>query len=187
MRRRTKEKQPPIFSIYAIYDNTIDDRIYKLSYCYAYKLPQIQRYYEHNERRSIDIVFDYFSLKYTKQPIETYLQDMDEKLDPVIRHEYTKEGNRKRIKKARQDIPYLDLPQSVFTRNGDISERHLLKYLFHNALNEPYTIGNLQDEYINQYAELIDPDFIPLDFWNYGLTINDLPQNLQRKYAAMQD
>lgn len=187
MRRRTKEPKARIFSIYAIYDSTIDDRIYKISYCHADKLPQIQRYYEHNARRSIDIVFDYFSLKYNKNPIETFLQDMDEKLDPVIRHEYTKEGNRKRIKKAQQNNPYIDLPQSVFTRNGNISDLHLLKYLIHGALNEPYTIDDLQDEYKTHYAELIDPDFIPLDFWNYGLTINDLPQDLQNKYAAMQD
>lgn len=181
MRRNIKRLQPPVYSIYAIYDNDIENRIYKVSFCHLDQLPQIERYYMNNPQRNIELIFNYFSLRFTHTSIETYLQDMDEKLNPVIIHNYTKEGNRKRIKQAKQPAVY-NLPASVYTRNGYISDRKLLDFLFESALNEPYTIELLQNEYQDDHGEILDPDFIPADFWNYGLTIDDLPQDLQKKY-----
>ena len=54
--------------------------------------------------------------------------------------------------------------------------------LLDGALNEPYTIDDLQQEGRTEYEKETNPDFIPWDFWNYGLKINDLPEHLQEQY-----
>ena len=178
MRRRTKETQPNVYVIYAIYDNDIDDRIYKISYCHAYKWPQVQRYYAKNLQRQIAVIFDYFTNKYTHRPIEMYIDEMDEKLQPVI-HKYSYEGNRKRILQAKSGDYFR---KSVLDRYGRISEIKLFGILLEGALNEPYTIDDLQDEGATEYEKETNPDFIPWDFWNYGYKIGDLPEHLQERY-----
>ena len=185
MRRRTNQTQPHVYVIYAIYDNDIDDRIYKISYCHAYKWPQIQRYYANNLQRQIAVIFDYFTNKYTHLPIEYYIDEMDDKTQPVIIHRYSHEGNRKRIKQAKSGDYFI---KSIFNRNGNISELKILGLLLDGALNEPYSIGDLQDEGRTEYEKETNPDYIPLDFWNYGLKIKDLPEHLQEQYKNyMQD
>ena len=179
MRRRTNQIQPHVYVIYAIYDNDIDDRIYKISYCHAYKWPQVQRYYAKNLQRQIAVIFDYFTNKYTHRPIEMYIDEMDEKLQPVVIHKYSYEGNRKRILQAKSGDYF---QKSIIGRNGKINEIKLFGMLLDGALNEPYTIDDLQQEGRTEYEKETNPDFIPWDFWNYGLKINDLPEHLQEQY-----
>ena len=179
MRRRTNQIQPHVYVIYAIYDNDIDDRIYKISYCHAYKWPQIQRYYAKNLQRQIAVIFDYFTNKYTHIPIEYYIDEMDEKTQPVVIHKYSHEGNRKRILQAKSGDYF---QKSIIGRNGKINEIKLFGMLLDGALNEPYTIDDLQQEGRTEYEKETNPDFIPWDFWNYGLKINDLPEHLQEQY-----
>jgi len=179
MRRRTNQTQPHVYVIYAIYDNDIDDRIYKISYCHAYKWPQIQRYYAKNLQRQIAVIFDYFTNKYTHLPIEYYIDEMDEKTQPVVIHKYSHEGNRKRILQAKSGDYF---QKSIIGRNGKINEIKLFGMLLDGALNEPYTIDDLQQEGRTEYEKETNPDFIPWDFWNYGLKINDLPEHLQEQY-----
>ena len=179
MRRRTNQIQPHVYVIYAIYDNDIDDRIYKISYCHAYKWPQIQRYYAKNLQRQIAVIFDYFTNKYTHLPIEYYIDEMDEKTQPVVIHKYSHEGNRKRIKQAKSGDYF---QKSIIGRNGKINEIKLFGMLLDGALNEPYTIDDLQQEGRTEYEKETNPDYIPLDFWNYGLKIKDLPEHLQEQY-----
>ena len=185
MRRRTNQIQPHVYVIYAIYDNDIDDRIYKISYCHAYKWPQIQRYYAKNLQRQIAVIFDYFTNKYTHIPIEYYIDEMDEKTQPVVIHKYSHEGNRKRILQAKSGDYF---QKSIIGRNGKINEIKLFGMLLDGALNEPYTIDDLQQEGRTEYEKETNPDFIPWDFWNYGLKIKDLPEHLQEQYKnCMQD
>ena len=179
MRRRTNQTQPHVYVIYAIFDNDIDDRIYKISYCHAYKWPQIQRYYANNLQRQIAVIFDYFTNKYTKWPIESYIDEMDEKLEPVIIHKYSHEGNRKRIKQAKSGNYF---EKSLLNRNGNISMFKVMGMLLEGVLNEPYSIYDLQEEGRTVYEKETNPDYIPLDFWNYGYKLKDLPEHLQEQY-----
>lgn len=179
MRRRTKKAQPPIYSIYAIYDNDIDDRIYKISYCYAYKLPQIQRYYANNQQRHIDIIFEYFTTKFTKIDIQTYINELDDKLQPVIIHSYSHEGNRKRILQAKNGDYF---HKSLLDRNGKPSIEKFILECIGDVFNAPYDIETLQSEQYTVYEKETQPDYIPFDFWNYGYKITDLPEHLQQRY-----
>jgi len=180
MRRRTKTRQPPIYSIYAIYDNDIDDRIYKISYCYAYKLPQIQRYYANNLQRHIDIIFEYFTTKYTHLDIDTYINELDDKLQPVVIHSYSHEGNRKRILQAKNGDYFY---KSIIDRHGKPSIEKFLLNCLEEVLNNSYDVETVKNEQYTVYEKETQPDYVPFDFWNYGLKINDLPEHLQQRYA----
>lgn len=179
MNRKLKRPQTPVYAIYAIYDCRIENRIYKISYCHINQLEQIKRYYAKHLQRYITIIFDYFSLKYSKQCIETFIADFDELLQPVILHSYTKEGNRKRIQKA---IAGDYFNKSVLDRNGNISLMKMFENALQQVLNEPCTIESLQEDCNGEYEQYTNKDFIPFDFWNYGLTIADLPEHLQKQY-----
>lgn len=179
MRRRTDKAQPHVYVIYAIYDNDIEGRIYRISYCHAYKWPQIQRYYVKNLQRHIAVIFEYFTNKYTHIPIEYYIDEIDEKTKPVVMHKYSYEGNRKRILQAKGGNTS---HETILKHDDKINEVKFFNLLFNDAFNEPYTIKDLQEESANKYQRETNPDFIPLDFWNYGLKINDLPEPLQERY-----
>ena len=182
MRRKTKKSELPIYAVYAIYDNGIDDRIYKVSYCRKYKLEQIKKYYAKNYKRKIEIIFDYFSTRYTKNDISDYIDEFDEKLNPLIIHKYSHEANRKRVRASRFGISF---EKSIFGRDGIISFKKILEKGLEEILNENYTISDLRKEKRTVYAIETDRNYIPANFWDYGLTFADLPQRLQKKLEKL--
>ena len=182
MRRKTKKSELPIYAVYAVYDNDIDDRIYKISYCRKYKLEQIKNYYAKNDRRKIKIIFDYFSTRYTKNDISDYIDEFDEKLNPLIIHKYSHEANRKRIRASRFGISF---EKSILGRDGIISFKKILENALGEIFNEHYTISDLRKEKRTVYAKETDRHYIPANFWDYGLSFTDLPERLQKELEKL--